>query len=118
MSENISNGISVTTNCDDCVYLDNYDHMCRPCTETRESRLSVLAHELVDEDIYRYAPMYTPLLKISDNPSGSDWVASQTHSCGPASQELKEKVRQKYFGMPLPVPATLSPTESLFTIVT
>lgn len=78
MSENISNGISISTTCDDCIYLDNYDQLCRPCIETRESRLSVLAHELVDEDIYRYAPMYTPLLKISDNPSGSDWVASQT----------------------------------------
>lgn len=78
MSEYASNGISVTTQCDDCVYLDDYELMCRPCVEQREAKLADLAHELVDEDIYRYAPMYQPMLKLSGNPSASEWVASQT----------------------------------------
>lgn len=75
MSEYTSNGISVSTLCDDCIYLDDYDLMCRPCIETQESKLADLAHELVDEgnDIYEH-----PWSRIQDNPSASEWVAPQT----------------------------------------
>lgn len=74
-NEYTSNGINVTTQCDDCIYLDEYDYMCRPCIEMQESRLADLAHDIVDEGNDIYQRTWT---RIQDNPSGSDWVGSQT----------------------------------------
>ena len=52
------------------------DYVCVNCEEQKEANDSFIAHELVDEgsDIYRYAPMYTSLTKISKEPSGHDWT--------------------------------------------
>lgn len=53
------------------------DALCDNCQDLADARLADIAHELVDDsnDIYRYAPMYTPLLKISENISGHEWVS-------------------------------------------
>jgi hypothetical protein len=75
MSENISNGISVTTQCDDCVYLDDYNYKCRACIEETEAKLSDLAHDIVDEGNDQYK---NPWFRKNENHSGSDWTASQT----------------------------------------
>ena len=66
-------GISITNQCYDCMQLD---YVCVNCEEQKEANDSFIAHELVDEgsDIYRYAPMYTSLTKISKEPSGHDWT--------------------------------------------
>ena len=66
-------GISITNQCYDCMQLD---YICTNCEEQKEASDSFIAHELVDEgsDIYRYAPMYTSLMKISTDPSSHDWT--------------------------------------------
>ena len=74
-NEYTSNGISVTTECTDCVYLDDYDYKCRACIEETEARLSDLAHDIVDEGNDQYA---RPWFRKNENHSGSDWTESQT----------------------------------------
>lgn len=73
MYDYTQDNLSLDTTCQTCLALDM---KCDECLEVSEARVSNIAHELVDEnsDIYRYAPMYTPLLKLSDNPSGHDWT--------------------------------------------
>ena len=68
-----SQGISITNQCFDCMQLD---YMCNNCEDQKEANDSYIAHELVDDgsDIYRYAPMYTSLMKITPEPSGHDWT--------------------------------------------
>ena len=74
-NEYTSNGISVTTQCPDCIYLDDYDYQCKPCIEQTEALLSDIAHDIVDEgnDIYE-----RPWFRKNENHSGSDWLSSQT----------------------------------------
>ena len=76
-NEYTSNGISITTQCPDCIYLDDYDYQCKPCIEQSEATLSDLAHNIVDEgnDIYPH-----PWFRKNENHSGSDWLSSQTIS--------------------------------------
>lgn len=70
-------GISVMTQCHNCLLLDS---VCPDCEETRQANEAVFAHNLVDDgsDIYRYAPMYTSLTKIDTPESGHEWVGSTT----------------------------------------
>lgn len=74
-NEYTSNGISITTQCPDCIYLDDYDYKCKPCIEQAEAKLSDFAHDIVDEgnDIYPH-----PWFRKNENHSSSDWVSSQT----------------------------------------
>ncbi len=74
-------GISVMTQCHNCLLLDS---VCPDCEETRQANEAVFAHNLVDDgsDIYRYAPMYTSLTKIEPEASGHDWVGSVTRIYG------------------------------------
>lgn len=67
----------IENNCWTCLQIGEE---CQTCQEERADNLTVIAHDLVDEnnDIYRYAPMYTSLTKIEDQPSGHDWVGSET----------------------------------------
>ena len=74
-NEYTSNGISVSTQCNDCVYLDDYDYRCRPCIEEQEARLSDLAHDIVDEGTDQYAH---PWFRKNEDHSGSEWIDSQT----------------------------------------
>jgi hypothetical protein len=69
--------LTLTNVCPECIAQET---LCVECVETADARLTDKAYELVDEghDIYRYAPMYTPLLKLSGDPSGHDWVSSTT----------------------------------------
>ena len=46
-----SMGISVTTQCFDCLQLDD---VCDNCLELREARDSAIAHEMVDEGNLQY----------------------------------------------------------------
>jgi len=60
-------GISVTTQCFDCMQLDD---VCDDCLELREARDSAVAHEMVDEGNLQYKHQW---LLITE-PSGHDWT--------------------------------------------
>lgn len=81
----MSDSISVTSQCYDCMLSDS---LCAECQDLAEARASDIAHQIVDDraDTYRYAPMYTPLLKVEPEPSGHDWVSSVTYLQRPAIQ--------------------------------
>jgi hypothetical protein len=68
-----SQGISTTTQCYNCLQLDD---ICDTCMEEKEANDALIAHQLIDEssDIYRYTPMYTSLMKITTEPSNHDWT--------------------------------------------
>jgi hypothetical protein len=72
MSEYTTQGISVTSQCYDCITLDD---MCLNCTEGKEARDSAVAHQLVDEGNMQYKRNW---LRNDDQWSASDWVASET----------------------------------------
>jgi rubrerythrin len=86
MSE-IELGISVASNCYTCTFIGED---CPECMDLRETNLTVLAHELVDEgnDVYRYAPMYASLTTLRPEANGHEWVGAQTR--------VKEHVREEY----------------------
>jgi hypothetical protein len=67
MSERISNGISITTQCYDCLQADD---LCLECTENREARDSQVAHQLVDEGNLQYKSQW---MNITE-PSAHDWT--------------------------------------------
>ena len=72
MSEYTNQGISVTSQCYDCMMLDD---VCDNCLELREARDSAVAHQLVDEGNLQYS---SPWSWLKDMPSGHDWVSSTT----------------------------------------
>ena len=67
MSERISNGISITTQCYDCLQADD---LCLECTENREARDAQVAHELVDEGNLQYKHQWM----TTTEPSNHDWT--------------------------------------------
>ena len=71
-TEFIPAGISVERQCLDCTA----DVLCTACVETKESRDSFIAHQIVDEgnDTYLYQGLYQPMLKVEDMPSGHQWT--------------------------------------------
>lgn len=68
MTEYTTQGISVTTQCYDCMQLDD---VCDNCLELREARDSAVAHQLVDEGNLQYS---SPWSWLKDMPSGHDWT--------------------------------------------
>lgn len=69
----MSDELTVSNPCYQCMI---QMELCVDCQDIRETRATIVAHDLVDEssDIYRYAPMYTSLMKIEPEPSGHDWT--------------------------------------------
>lgn len=68
-----ADSLTITNTCPECIA---QEQLCTECVDEADARLTDKAYGLVDDahDIYRYAPMYTPLLKLSDEPSGHDWT--------------------------------------------
>lgn len=73
MTEYTNQGISVTTQCYDCMMLDT---VCLNCEETKEARDSAVAHQLVDEGNMQYKRNWL----VVTEPSGHDWTSSTTVS--------------------------------------
>ena len=67
MTEYITQGISVTAQCFDCMQLDD---VCDNCLELREARDSAIAHEIVDEGNLQYKRQWL----LVTEPSGHDWT--------------------------------------------
>ena len=68
MSEYTNQGISVTTQCYDCMMLDT---VCLNCEEGKEARDSAVAHQLVDEGNMQYKRQW---LRPIEDISGHDWT--------------------------------------------
>ena len=86
-------GINVTSQCLTCIAMDE---RCPDCQDQYETTQTILAHEAVDEsnDKYRYFPMYTPMLKITPEPSGHDWISSEVRiitGSGPDDSWIREE---------------------------
>jgi len=71
MTEYTNQGISVTTQCYDCMMQDS---VCLNCEESKEAHDSAVAHQLVDEGNMQYKRNWM----LTTEPSGHDWVASTT----------------------------------------
>jgi hypothetical protein len=61
----------------ECFHCQQLNELCADCLEAKEARDAVIANQLVDEDIYRYKPMYSSMSKIQDEPSAHDWISSE-----------------------------------------
>lgn len=70
----VQNQLTLMNECFNCLQLNE---LCADCLEAREARDAVIANQLVDEDIYRYKPMYSSMTKIEDEPSAHDWIGSE-----------------------------------------
>jgi hypothetical protein len=68
MNEYTTQGISVTTQCYDCMMLDT---VCLNCEETKEAQDSAVAHQLVDEGNMQYKRNW---LRPVEDISGHDWT--------------------------------------------
>ena len=72
MTEYTNQGISVTSQCYDCMMLDD---VCLNCEESKEAKDSAVAHQLVDEGNMQYERQMSWLREA---PAGHDWVGSTT----------------------------------------
>lgn len=68
MTEYTNQGISVTTQCYDCMMLDT---VCLNCEEAKEAQDSAVAHQLVDEGNMQYKRNW---LRPMEDISGHDWT--------------------------------------------
>lgn len=100
----VSNGISVMTECYDCQSIADYDVKCRVCNESDEARSDELAwnhranERLAEGDV---------ITDLSEEPSGSDWISSETRVKGskkrirsefkPATYNLADRCPSTYF---------------------
>jgi hypothetical protein len=71
MTEYTNQGISVTTQCYDCMTLD---YVCSNCEESKEARDSAIAHQLVDEGNMQYKRNW---LRPVEDISGHDWTSRE-----------------------------------------
>jgi hypothetical protein len=71
MTEYTNQGISVTTQCYDCMM---HDDVCDNCLELREARDSAVAHQLVDEGNMQYKRQW---LRPVEDISGHDWTSRE-----------------------------------------
>lgn len=70
----VQNQLNIMNECFHCLQLNE---LCPDCLEQKEARDAVIANQLVDEDIYRYRPMYQSMTKIQDEPSAHDWISNE-----------------------------------------
>jgi len=91
MTEYTNQGISVTTQCYDCMMLDT---VCLNCEEGKEARDSAVAHQLVDEGNMQYKRNWL----LVTEPSGHDWTSSTTVSRTVIDEEGEEDyiMREEY----------------------
>jgi hypothetical protein len=65
----ISNGISITNECIDCIRLNE---VCSDCIEAKETNDIIIAYKMRDEG--RDTEALPTLAKIQDEPSSHDWT--------------------------------------------
>lgn len=98
----VSNGISVQTECYDCMKLSDYDVQCRVCDESDEARVDELAwnhradERLAEDDV---------ITDLNEAPSSSDWISSETRASDgrvrsefkPGTYNLADRCPSTYF---------------------
>lgn len=99
----VSNGMAIITGCYDCMQLAEYDLKCRVCDESDEARVDELAwshradERLAEDDV---------ITDIKEEPSGSDWIGSETRVKGskrvrsefkPSTYDLRDRCPNTYF---------------------
>jgi hypothetical protein len=98
----VSNGISVMTECYDCQVLSDYDVKCRPCDEEQESRSDVMAWNHRADERLAEGDVITDLSEI---PVASDWISSETRTQDgrvrsefkPGTYDLRDRCPSTYF---------------------
>jgi hypothetical protein len=65
----VQNQLTLMNDCFQCLQLNE---LCPDCLDAREARDAVIAHKLVDDEIYDHA-----MAKIQDEPSAHDWISSE-----------------------------------------
>ena len=100
----VANGISVMTECYDCISIADYGLQCRVCDESDEARIDDLAwsrraeERLAEDDV---------ITDVSEEPSGSEWIGSETKVKGskerirsefkPSTYDLRDRCPSTYF---------------------
>lgn len=100
----VSNGISIITDCYDCQMLDDYDVKCRVCDESSEAKVDDLAWSHRADERLAEGDVITD---VSEEPSGSDWIGSETRVKGskervrsefkPSTYDLRDRCPSSYF---------------------
>jgi hypothetical protein len=65
----VQNQLTLMNECFNCLQLNE---LCSDCLDAKEARDAVIAHKLVDDEIYDHA-----MAKIQDEPSAHDWISSE-----------------------------------------
>lgn len=68
----MSDSISVTNQCYDCMLSDS---LCSECLDNQEARASDIAHQIVDDRNLQYSNVWS---STSPQPSGHDWISPVT----------------------------------------
>jgi hypothetical protein len=68
----MSDSISVTNQCYDCMLSDS---LCSECLDNQEARASDMAHQIVDDRNLQYQHVWH---STNPQPSGHDWVSPNT----------------------------------------
>ena len=98
----VSAGISVLTECYDCISISEYGYKCRVCDESDEAKVDVLAwnhradERLVEGDV---------IADLGEAPVASDWIGSHTRMAdgrvrdefAPATYNLADRCPSTYF---------------------
>lgn len=98
----VSNGISVMTECYDCITLADYDVKCRVCDESSEAKVDDMAWSLRADERLAEGDVITDL---SDSPVASDWIGSHTRMSdgrvrdefSPSTYNLADRCPASYF---------------------
>jgi hypothetical protein len=56
----------------ECFHCQQLNELCSDCLDAKEARDAVIAHQLVDDEIYDHA-----LARIQDEPTAHDWISSE-----------------------------------------
>jgi hypothetical protein len=98
----VSAGISVLTECYDCISISEYGYKCRVCDESDEAKVDVLAwnhradERLAEGDV---------IADLGEAPVASDWIGSHTRMAdgrvrdefAPATYNLADRCPSTYF---------------------
>lgn len=98
----VSNGISVMTECYDCISIQDYDVKCRVCDESDEARSDELAWNHRADERLAEGDVITDLSEV---PVASDWVGTHTRMAdgrvrdefAPATYNLADRCPSTYF---------------------
>ncbi len=98
----VSNGISIITDCYDCMLIADYDVKCRVCDESDEARVDELAWNHRAEERLAEGDVITDL---SEPPVASDWIGSHTKTSdgrirdefSPVTYNLADRCPGSYF---------------------